>query len=122
MFERFKVDVTLTHTFGFERHTQLLVFVLSPHLFNRDVLNTELGAILLGSFHGAFEDTSRVDQFELVDWRQNVLVLEVGVFRSLLRIVIFYFGVHTILGLIVYPLTNKEFILIVVEVGALPFS
>jgi len=121
LFKRFKVDVTLTHTFGFERHTQLLIFVLSPHLFDRDVLNTELGAFLLGSFHGAFEDTSGVDQFELVDWRQNVLVLEVGIFRSLLRIVIFYFGVHTILGLIVYPLTNKEFILIVVEVGALTF-
>ena len=122
MFERFKVDITLSHTYSFKCHTQAFIFILSKHFFNGNVLNTELGTFLFSSFHGTFENTSRVYQFELIDWRQNVLVLEVRVFRAFLRIVIFYLSVNTVLWLIVHPLTNEEFILVMVEVGALPFT
>jgi len=42
--------------------------------------------------------------------------------RSLLGQLILYFGVHTVLGLIVNPLTNEQLVLVVVEVGSLAFT
>ena len=90
--------------------------MLGEHLLDRDVLHSEVSALLLGALHGALEHVSGVHELERVDWRQDVLVLEMRVQWALLGVLVLDLGVDTVLRLIVDPLTNEELVLIVVEV------
>lgn len=81
-----------------------------------------MSTVLLGALHGAFKHAARASQFELGNRRQNVFVLEMGLRRSLLSVVVLNLGVDASLGLIINPLTNEKLVLVVVEVGALAFT
>jgi len=86
------------------------------------MLHSEVCTVLLGSLHSPLQHLCRVDQLELIDWRQNIFVLEMGVQRTLLCVVILDFSIHTVLWLIIDPLTNKKLVFVVVEVRSLTFT
>jgi hypothetical protein len=80
------------------------------------VLHTEVSSVLLGAFHGALEYVRWVYQLKFIKVRQNVFVLEVGLLGSLFCVIVINFCVNSIFGLIINPLSNEQFVFIVVEI------
>ena len=95
---------------------------LGEHLVDGDVLGSELRPLSLGALHGSLEDARGIGELELVDGREHVGVGEEGLLVHLLDLVIFDLGVDAGLGLVADPLTDEEFVLVVVEVAALALS
>jgi hypothetical protein len=86
------------------------------------VLNAEVSAVLLGALHCTLKNLGWINKLKRVNWRQNVLIHEVGVLWSLFSVVVLNFGVNTVLWLVINPLSNEKFVFIVVEVRSLAFA
>ena len=71
------------------------------------MLDSEVGALLLGLLHGFLEDARRVVQFQLGYVGKLIDVLVVRRLGSLVSILVIDLCVHTGLGLVLDPLADE---------------
>lgn len=86
------------------------------------MLHSKVGTILLGLFHGFFEDCSGVSQSQSRYGRKFVWIHEVGLLGTLVSVFIVHFSVDTCLRLIFDPFSNEKLVLRVIEVTTLSFT
>ena len=121
--QRLSVDECLTLRDGLEGSLKVHELLCSEHLFDWDMLHTEICTLLFCLLHRLFEDASRVSKAQLWHTWQLVLVHEER-FTILLRLVVLIvdLGVHTSLRLVLDPLTNEKLVLLVIEVTTLALA
>ena len=120
--ERLLIDEGLAIRHSLEGCLQIHQLLSSEHLFDGDVLHSEVGSVLLCFLHCLFEQTSWVSQAQLWHTWKFVRVLKVRLFVHFFGIFVVDFSVDASLWLVLDPLANKELVLGVVEVTALAFA
>ena len=92
------------------------------HFFDGNVSSSELRSFSLGSFHGSLQNLCGINEFQLIDGWKHVGICKVRLFIDFFSFIIFYFGVHSSLWLIINPFSYKQLILVMIIVTALSFS
>jgi hypothetical protein len=81
-----------------------------------------MSTVLLRPLHRTLEDTTGLLEFKLIDRRQDVLILEVWLGRTLFSHVILDFRIDSSFGLVVYPFANEKLVFIMIKVGTLTLT
>ena len=105
--QRLLVDEGLAIRHSLEGCLQIHQLLSSEHLFDGDVLHSEVGSVLLCFLHCFFQQTSWVSQAQLWHTWKFVRVLKVRLFVHFFGIFVVHFSVDASLWLVLDPLANK---------------